>query len=280
MSAGHSLLLSHDLPPLLLYFHRSKGLGRSKALRFERSRCYLQLYSRRLFGPERSGPKPVYQPVPYVFLLNPCRALQPFVDKAYLTKEICLESSTPAQGKCSNVDIGCLCSNVEYSDVLACCLSKTCNAADQQGMSIGGASLLITKAYWLLVAQAFNQALCAGVNVIIPNFLGCGNASTTRSSAVVGPASTTVHQAGIELAVTVPTTGAVANFNGHALLTGTCSIAHPVLATVDNGGLMEYPRLGCSNEDPGCCPFDIHVGGPLSVCPEDYTTTSGACCPS
>jgi len=151
-------------------------------------------------------------------------------------------------------------------------ISKVCPSPE--------ATLVKAKADWLPVAQAFNQALCAGVNVIIPNFLGCGNASTTRSSAVAGPASTTVHQAGIELAVTVPTTGAVANFNGHALLTGTCSIAHPVLATVDNGGLMEYPRLGCSNEEPGCCPFDIHVGGPLSVCPEDYTTTSGACCPS
>ena len=102
----------------------------------------------------------------------------------------------------------------------------------------------------------------------------------TTSISMLASAAIDVYEAGIELAVTVPTTGAVANFNGHALLTGTCSVAQPVLATIDNGGLMEYPRLGCSNEEPGCCPFDVHVGGPLSVCPEDYTTTSGACCPS
>ena len=102
----------------------------------------------------------------------------------------------------------------------------------------------------------------------------------TTATSMLGSAATNVYEAGIELAVTMPTTGAVANFNGHALLTGTCSVAHPVLTTIDNGGLMEYPRLGCSNEEPGCCPFDVHVGGPLSVCPEDYTTTSGACCPS
>ena len=50
-------------------------------------------------------------------------------------QESCLETSTPAQGKCSNVDIVCLCNNVGYVDVLACCLSRNCNAADQQGKS-------------------------------------------------------------------------------------------------------------------------------------------------
>lgn len=127
------------------------------------------------------------------------------------------------------------------------------------------------------VAQAFNQALCAGVNVIIPSFLGCGNSSTTTAAAAK---SSTAPAAGIEFAIKIPQTTAIANFNGHPLLTGTCSVAHPVLATLDNGGLMEYPRLGCSNEEPGCCPFDVQIGGALSVCPDDYSTTSGACCPS
>ncbi|KAL8828827.1 MAG: hypothetical protein Q9191_002363 [Dirinaria sp. TL-2023a] len=127
------------------------------------------------------------------------------------------------------------------------------------------------------VAQAFNKALCAGVNVQVLNFLGCGNSSTTRS---LNAAAATVQEAGIQQAVTVPTTAAVASFNGHSLLTGSCSLPHPVIATLDNGGLLEYPRLGCSNEQPKCCPFNPRVGGPLSVCPADYTTTGGACCPS
>ena len=59
-------------------------------------------------------------------------------------QESCLESSTPAQGKCLNVDIGCLCSNVGYIDVLACCLSRNCNAADQQGKSSDKMSLIST----------------------------------------------------------------------------------------------------------------------------------------
>ncbi|KAL8720147.1 MAG: hypothetical protein Q9225_002962 [Loekoesia sp. 1 TL-2023] len=49
---------------------------------------------------------------------------------------------------------------------------------------------------------------------------------------------------------------------------------------MDGGGVLEYPWAGCSNDRPGCCPFDIKVGGLLSVCPKDYTTTSDACCPT
>lgn len=127
------------------------------------------------------------------------------------------------------------------------------------------------------MAQAFNQALCAGVNVIIPNFLGCPKSST--STTFSAPAAT-VHAAGIEQALSIPTTTTVATFNGHSLLTGTCSSAHPIIATLENGGLLEYPRVGCSNEEPACCPFNVRVGGLLSICPADYTTTNGACCPS
>ncbi|KAL8870296.1 MAG: hypothetical protein Q9174_003630 [Haloplaca sp. 1 TL-2023] len=46
------------------------------------------------------------------------------------------------------------------------------------------------------------------------------------------------------------------------------------------GGVLEYPWAGCSNDRPGCCPFDPKVGGVLNMCPSDYYTTSSACCPT
>ncbi|KAL9039396.1 MAG: hypothetical protein Q9180_002555 [Flavoplaca navasiana] len=52
------------------------------------------------------------------------------------------------------------------------------------------------------------------------------------------------------------------------------------MVTMNGGGVLEYPWAGCSYNRPGCCPFDVNVGGTLSVCPSDYTTTSNACCPS
>ncbi|KAL8838519.1 MAG: hypothetical protein Q9170_002099 [Blastenia crenularia] len=78
----------------------------------------------------------------------------------------------------------------------------------------------------------------------------------------------------------IPTSGPVATFAGRALFTGTCTSPEYSMVTMDGGGVLEYPWAGCSNDRPGCCPFDISVGGILSVCPNDYTTTSNACCPS
>ena len=46
------------------------------------------------------------------------------------------------------------------------------------------------------------------------------------------------------------------------------------------GGLLEYPWVGCSDQDPDCCPFAAGSQGPLTVCPHDYQTVSGACCPN
>ena len=162
--------------------------------------------------------------------------------------------------------------------MLACCLSKTCGAADQQGSFVSHSlPRIMSLNNAREVAQAFNQALCAGVNVIVPNFLGCAKSST--STTFSAPAAT-VQAEGLEGQVTIPTTAPVVTFNGHKLLTGSCAVAQPVIATLSDGGLLEYPRLGCSDEQPGCCPFNPRVGGILSICPADYTTTDRACCPS
>ena len=47
-----------------------------------------------------------------------------------------------------------------------------------------------------------------------------------------------------------------------------------------SGGILEFPWVGCSNQEPGCCPFDLGSEGPLTVCPHDYVTISDACCPN
>lgn len=113
---------------------------------------------------------------------------------------------------------------------------------------------------------------CAGVNVTIPSTIGCANQAA--SSAAGGKGTTTVGGA-----ISVPTT-AVATFTGGKLFTGTCTSAQFASVTMGSGQFLEYPWLGCSNQEPGCCPFDLKVGGALSVCPADYITTQGGCCPS
>ncbi|KAL9101692.1 MAG: hypothetical protein Q9163_003078 [Psora crenata] len=94
-----------------------------------------------------------------------------------------------------------------------------------------------------------------------------------------GPRTSTV--ASIEPGIQLPTTSTLATFTGKSILTGSCTQPQFALVTMSNGGnFLEYPWLGCSYLFPDCCPFDLRVGGQLSVCPADYTTTSGGCCPS
>lgn len=143
------------------------------------------------------------------------------------------------------------------------------------------------------VAVAFNSQLCAGVNVTIPNFVGCAAGNTTSSnpsSKSSKPGSTSGTNIGsfptlaltaekVGTAVSFPSTAPVATFTGGPLLVPSCM--KPQFASVAvTGGFLEYPWLGCSYENPECCPFDVIIGGSLSLCPKDYTTTSGACCPS
>ena len=154
-------------------------------------------------------------------------------------------------------------------------------------------------------ALAFNQQVCKSSNVTIPDSIGCSPPTSSTTKANILVASSTVSSVNMSAtigvsstskliglttatatgnyfvpAVTLPSNAPVAKFTGGLLLQGSCTIPQFASVTIDGGGTLEYPWLGCSNLDPSCCPFDISVGGLLSVCPSDYFTTSGACCPS
>ena len=143
-------------------------------------------------------------------------------------------------------------------------------------------------------AANFNSQVCGNVNVTSEFFVGCPSETTTDArgstttiltnsagQTVSNQASPTDSNAGtIEAGPSVATTGPVATFTGKSLLTGTCTMPQIAAITQDAGNVIEYPWVGCSTEDPDCCPFDVNVGGRLSICPHDYFTTSKACCPT
>jgi len=148
----------------------------------------------------------------------------------------------------------------------------------------------------LTAALNINQQICSTVNITVPDFLGCApNVTSAIGSALPSTGSTTSssssssqsdtaggHQstvADIEPGLMAPTATSVVKFKGEAILTGSCTVPQFAAITIA-GGFLEYPWLGCSNLYPGCCPYDVKVGGILSVCPSDYETTSSACCPT
>jgi len=83
-------------------------------------------------------------------------------------------------------------------------------------------------------------------------------------------------------AFTTTAGGPIAAFTGQALLNiPSCTVAAIAsYSPVAGGSVTEYPWVGCSPRNPGCCPWDFAQGGPLTVCPTDYITTSSVCCPS
>ena len=95
-----------------------------------------------------------------------------------------------------------------------------------------------------------------------------------------GSLPTNYNTGSVEAGPSVATIGPVAPFTGKPLLTGTCTVPQVATTTLNAGEILEYPWVGCSGEATDCCPFDIKVGGRLSVCPHDYFTTSNACCPT
>ncbi|KAL9025310.1 MAG: hypothetical protein Q9196_005841 [Gyalolechia fulgens] len=142
----------------------------------------------------------------------------------------------------------------------------------------------------ICAAITANVKLCASANVTIPNYLGCSPdlaskftasaATATRSSASNPNNAASSFTGTLQSAVSLPTNVPIATFAGSAIFTGSCTSPEYAMVTMDGGGILEYPWAGCSNDRPNCCPFDIKVGGLLTVCPRDYTTTSNACCPS
>ncbi|KAF6237713.1 hypothetical protein HO173_003914 [Letharia columbiana] len=191
--------------------------------------------------------------------------------------QTCLQNATASQGSCESVDIHCLCNSVTYLNSFACCLSQNCDQADQTA------------------ATNFNSQVCGNVNVTVSFSIGCPSETTTdsrgslttiltnRLGATVndqGAFPTNYNNGSVEAGPSVATTGPVATFTGKPLLTGTCTIPQIATTTLNAGEILEYPWMGCSEEAPECCPFNINVGGKLSICPQDYFTTSNACCPT
>ncbi|KAI4147288.1 MAG: hypothetical protein LQ340_005631 [Diploschistes diacapsis] len=81
-------------------------------------------------------------------------------------------------------------------------------------------------------------------------------------------------------AFTTTSNGPVADFTGNAIMTDSCTSPYIASFAMPSGGPLEYPWVGCSDQSPDCCPFDLGAEGPLTVCPHDYVTISGACCPN
>ncbi|KAI4240114.1 MAG: hypothetical protein L6R40_005353 [Gallowayella cf. fulva] len=175
--------------------------------------------------------------------------------------QACLINSASEQTTCQGADVGCLCKSNDFINVVACCISSSCSNTEQAK------------------AISANVKLCSGANVTIPNYLGCSPSLASKFSASAATV-TQVNNAVIQSAVMIPTNGPVAVFTGRPLFTGTCTTPQFAMVTMNGGGVLEYPWAGCSYDRPGCCPFDVNIGGSLSVCPSDYTTTSNACCPS
>ncbi|KAL8920270.1 MAG: hypothetical protein Q9208_006338 [Pyrenodesmia sp. 3 TL-2023] len=122
----------------------------------------------------------------------------------------CLINETSEQTSCKGADVGCLCRNTDFINVVACCISSN----------------------WAISA---NVKLCGSVNVSIPNYLGCSPSlaekfeasAATASRSTLNGQSTQINAAPtylvtgtVQSAVTVPSTGPVAVFTGRAIFTG------------------------------------------------------------
>lgn len=190
-------------------------------------------------------------------------------------------------------DFGCFCHSTSFIDALSCCLYQTCNTADQKSEYIGKTKLTLLIGSGSL---AFEVALCGTYNVTIPAFLGCSPFETVSTSGTPsgftlptsvitgtfgGTSKTATTISNYIPAYTTASGGTPVAFGGSAILTGSCSTNAAVASyTMVNGGVQQFPFLGCSGDQGGCCPFDPVSPGPLTECPQDYYTTSSACCPS
>jgi len=163
-------------------------------------------------------------------------------------------------------------------------------------------------------------------NAVVPSSSGAGalpsssNGSDSPISQIPQTTASIVPQivaAPIQAPTLTPTMGiptpasnpvysfATQTYTGQAILTGSCATPMYTAFTMNNGGFIAAPVVGCDNANPGCCPsisqaavVQSALGGsiiplsaansaivqalhsaPLTVCPADYTSTASACCP-
>ena len=157
-------------------------------------------------------------------------------------------------------------------------------------------------------AIQFNIETCASVNESAPAFVGCsplglassvilGSQGTSLSSTQASAGSSSSISTNVTPTNSLPTititgvgsvltdyigaTPVTVTYNGNALLTGTCTVPFFAVVTDSSGDVIQFPEIGCSHDQEGCCPFqDSHENAILTKCPQDYFTTAGACCPS
>ena len=195
----------------------------------------------------------------------------------------CLENNTGEAKGCSVSDFKCLCSSTPYINAISCCIEKSCSTTDQEGMHIASFDWMMLTS---LATLQFEIEVCDMYNISIPNFLGCSPLSSSISYAA-GTSETSQASSGIATstiltvaaAFTTSIGGPIAQYQGAALMTGTCTLPYIASTSISQGSILNYPWTGCSDEHPDCCPWQLDSQGPLTGCPADYITTSGACCP-
>jgi len=101
--------------------------------------------------------------------------------------------------------------------------------------------------------------------------------------------------------ISIPTT----SYTGQALLTGACAVPEFTAFPLSDGSYLAAPVVGCAQANPQCCPSlsensnasatptasiiplsDANTAvvsalnaNPLTLCPADYTSIAGNCCP-
>ena len=148
----------------------------------------------------------------------------------------------------------------------------------------------------------FNTQECASVNETAPSFVGCSppdlssSATSDFQSAASLASSTSAFNPETTASLMISTiTGSVlhiptslnsatpvtATFNGqNPVLIGTCTDVSFAMATDVKGDITEFPEIGCSQGERGCCPDHGHIDALLTRCPQDYYTVASACCPT
>ena len=89
-------------------------------------------------------------------------------------QEECVNTATVGSniGGCSQGDIKCICSNDEFLDNIACCLSSACDSDGKDK------------------AVSFARSICGGAGVDVPDQVVCNNPSAASVSGAQGPEET------------------------------------------------------------------------------------------
>ncbi|KAL2215825.1 hypothetical protein M432DRAFT_593247 [Thermoascus aurantiacus ATCC 26904] len=223
---------------------------------------------------------------------------------------------TAFEGTCPDLDNACLCKSQSYLEQISCCISDSCPPYETTGIFLyqqkacndvhvsisssvpcpttTGGTIAPPVASNVSSSSSGSSALFE-VKVTYPlsSFLSTTTLSslrqrpTTVTDSVIqtfqpaaGGAVSTVSGPAMAVTSLVQATPSITAFSPVRILTGTCTSPRITYATDLAGQLMQFAWMGCSHEQPDCCPFGVCEERTLTACPVNYTTTSGACCPS